>query len=91
MTDTLLVQNKQLIDAYAQLASDCFVVICILRGIVPFTWTLFVSEWVQKDGFLIPFGGVTVIMGVFSLIILPLIWMGKRMRIATARYVVGNQ
>ncbi|KAK3369996.1 major facilitator superfamily domain-containing protein [Podospora didyma] len=80
-----------LIDAYAQLASDCFVMICILRGIVPFTWTLFVSEWVAKDGFLIPFGGFTVMMGVFSLLILPLIWMGKRMRIATARYVVGNQ
>ncbi|KAK0727823.1 major facilitator superfamily domain-containing protein [Lasiosphaeria miniovina] len=80
-----------LIDSYAQLASDCFVMICILRGIIPFAWTFFVSQWVQRDGYLIPFGGFTVIMGVFSLLILPVIWMGKRMRIATARYVVGNQ
>lgn len=78
-------------DAYAQLASDCFVMVCILRGIIPFAWTFFVSQWIAKDGFLIPFGSFTVIMGVFSLFIVPLIWAGKRMRIATARYVVGNQ
>ncbi|KAK4211228.1 major facilitator superfamily domain-containing protein [Rhypophila decipiens] len=80
-----------LIDSYAQLASDCFVMTCILRGIIPFAWTFFVDQWIQKDGYLIPFGGFTVIMGVFSLLIVPLIWFGKRMRIATARYVVGNQ
>ncbi|KAK4191254.1 major facilitator superfamily domain-containing protein [Podospora australis] len=80
-----------LIDAYNQLASDCFVMICILRGIVPFIWVIFVTQWVQRDGYLIPFGGFTVIMGVFSLAIVPLLWAGKRMRIATARYVVGNQ
>ena len=81
----------QLIDSYAQLASDCFVMTCILRGIIPFAWTFFVSQWIQKDGYLIPFGGFTVIMGVFALLTVPLIWTGKRMRIATARYVVGNQ
>ncbi|KAK3997532.1 major facilitator superfamily domain-containing protein [Cladorrhinum sp. PSN332] len=80
-----------LIDAYNQLASDCFVIICIFRGVVPFIWLLFVIQWVQRDGYLIPFGGFTVIMGVFSLLIVPLLWTGKRMRIATARYVVGNQ
>ncbi|KAK0652357.1 major facilitator superfamily domain-containing protein [Cercophora newfieldiana] len=80
-----------LVDSYAQLASDCFVMVCILRGVIPFAWTFFVSQWIAKDGFLIPFGSFTVIMGVFSLLIVPLIWAGKRMRIATARYVVGNQ
>ncbi|KAK4164963.1 major facilitator superfamily domain-containing protein [Cladorrhinum sp. PSN259] len=80
-----------LIDAYNQLASDCFVIICIFRGVIPFIWLLFVIQWVQRDGYLIPFGGFTVIMSVFSLLIVPLLWTGKRMRIATARYVVGNQ
>ncbi|KAL2017361.1 hypothetical protein VTK56DRAFT_2284 [Thermocarpiscus australiensis] len=72
-------------------ASDCFVMICILRGLIPFAWTFFVDQWVQRDGYLIPFGGFTAIMGAFSLLVLPVMWMGKRMRIATARYVVDNQ
>ncbi|KAK0636153.1 major facilitator superfamily domain-containing protein [Bombardia bombarda] len=80
-----------LIDAYAQLASDCFVMTCILRGVIPFAWTFFVSQWIERDGYLIPFGGFTVMMGVFALLIVPLIWTGKRMRIATARFVVANQ
>lgn len=65
--------------------------ICILRGVIPFAWSFFVVQWVQRDGYLIPFVGFTVIMAVFSLLILPVMWFGKRMRIATARYVVGNQ
>ncbi|KAK3328270.1 major facilitator superfamily domain-containing protein [Cercophora scortea] len=80
-----------LIDSYAQLASDCFVMTCILRGIIPFAWTFFISQWIQSDGFLVPFGSFTVMMGTFSLLTVPLIWTGKRMRIATARFVVGNQ
>jgi len=81
----------QLIDSYAQLASDCFVMICILRGLTPFSWTFFVTRWIKRDGYLVPFGGFTVIMAVFSLMLVPLIWTGKRVRIATARYVVSNQ
>ncbi|KAK3948422.1 hypothetical protein QBC32DRAFT_245825 [Pseudoneurospora amorphoporcata] len=81
-----------LIDSYANLASDCFVMICILRGLIPFAWTFFVSAWVAKQGYLVVFGGgFTVILGVFSLLLIPVIWYGKRMRIATARFVVGNQ
>ncbi|KAK3498940.1 uncharacterized protein B0T23DRAFT_328631 [Neurospora hispaniola] len=80
-----------LIDSYANLASDCFVMICISRGLVPFVWTFFVSEWVSKQGYLIPFGGLTAILGVLSLLLIPVIWYGKRTRIATARFVVGNQ
>ncbi|AEO62982.1 uncharacterized protein THITE_2038627 [Thermothielavioides terrestris NRRL 8126] len=80
-----------LIDAYEQLASDCFVMICILRGLVPFAWTFFVAQWVARDGFLIPFGGFTAILGGFSLLTLPIMFWGKRMRIATARFVVKNQ
>lgn len=58
---------------------------------MPFIWLLFVIQWIERDGYLVPFGGFTVIMGVFSLLIVPILWAGKRMRIATARYVVGNQ
>ena len=65
--------------------------ICILRGLIPFAWTFFVFQWVQQEGYLIPFGGFTAVMGVFALLILPVIYWGKRMRIATARYVVSNQ
>ncbi|KAL2257811.1 hypothetical protein VTK26DRAFT_9136 [Humicola hyalothermophila] len=80
-----------LIDAYGQLASDCFVMICILRGLIPFAWTFFVIQWVQSQGYLVPFGVFTAIMGVFSLLSLPVVYWGKRMRIATAGYVVSNQ
>ncbi|KAK4239378.1 major facilitator superfamily domain-containing protein [Achaetomium macrosporum] len=80
-----------LIDAFDNLASDCFVMICILRGLIPFAWTFFVAQWVERDGFLIPFGGFTAILGGFSLLTIPILLVGKRLRIATARYVVGNQ
>ncbi|KAK3685145.1 major facilitator superfamily domain-containing protein [Podospora appendiculata] len=91
LTQVPAIWFNYLIDSYAQLASDCFVMTCILRGIIPFAWTFFISQWIQSDGFLIPFGGFTVMLGVFSLLTVPLIWTGKRMRIATARFVVGNQ
>ncbi|KAK1760424.1 major facilitator superfamily domain-containing protein [Echria macrotheca] len=80
-----------LVDAYAQLASDCLVMVSVSRGLMPFSWTSLVARWVVEDGFLVPFGSFTVIMGVFALLTVPFIWTGKRMRIATARYVVGNQ
>jgi MFS family permease len=80
-----------LIDSYEQLASDCFVMICILRGVIPFSWTFFVVQWVESEGFLVPFVGFTIIMTVFSLLTVPIMFWGKRMRIATARHVVGNQ
>ena len=88
---SLILNSQQLIDSYANLACDCFVMICISRGLVPFVWTFFVSEWVSKQGYLIPFGGLTAILGVLSLLLIPVIWYGKRTRIATARFVVGNQ
>jgi hypothetical protein len=50
-----------------------------------------VIQWVEREGYLVPFVGFTILMTIFSLLTLPLMWFGKRMRIATARYVVGNQ
>ncbi|KAK3942575.1 major facilitator superfamily domain-containing protein [Diplogelasinospora grovesii] len=80
-----------LIDAYANLASDCLTMICILRGVIPSAWTYHVNQWIQEARFLIPFGTFAAIMGAFSLLVVPIMWEGKRMRIATARYVAGNQ
>jgi hypothetical protein len=65
--------------------------ICILRGAIPFAWTFFVAQWIEGQGFMVPFGAFTAIMGFFSLLIIPILCGGKRMRIATARYVTKNQ
>ncbi|KAK3308512.1 major facilitator superfamily domain-containing protein [Chaetomium strumarium] len=80
-----------LIDAYDNLASDCFVMICILRGLIPFAWTFFVAQWVERDGYLVPFCGFSGILGGFALLTIPILVVGKRMRIATAVYVEDNQ
>jgi hypothetical protein len=83
--------TAQLIDSYAQLASDCFVMICILRAIIPFIWTFFAAQWIERSGFLVPFGTFTGILGGFALLTIPIIFWGKRMRIATARFVAASQ
>lgn len=76
----------QLIDSYSFLAGDCFVMVTILRAVVAFAWTFFVSEWVTSDGPAEPFGIFGMLMGLFSLLIFPLWIFGKRMRVATAGY-----
>ncbi|KAL1838442.1 hypothetical protein VTJ49DRAFT_2665 [Mycothermus thermophilus] len=80
-----------LIDSFDNLASDCFTMICILRGLIPFAWTFFVAQWVEKDGYLIPFVGFGCILGAFGLLTIPIQVWGKRMRIATAGYVMRSQ
>ncbi|ETS85883.1 hypothetical protein PFICI_03908 [Pestalotiopsis fici W106-1] len=78
-----------LIDAYSYLAADCFVMVTILRAIIAFAWTFFVSDWIAKDGAAEAFGIFGMLMGVFGLLTIPLWLYGKRMRIATAS-VFGN-
>lgn len=73
-----------MIDAYSYLAADCFVIAAILRAIVGFAWSIFVADWIQKDGAAEPFGIFGMLMGVFSLLAVPLWLYGKRLRIATA-------
>lgn len=65
--------------------------ICVFRGAIPFAWTLVAAQWIEKAGYLVPFGGFAGIMAVFSMLIIPVVCGGKRMRIATARFVVANQ
>ncbi|KAH8655282.1 major facilitator superfamily domain-containing protein [Xylariales sp. PMI_506] len=73
-----------LIDSYSYLAADCFVVVTILRAIIAFAWTFFVAEWIAADGAAEPFGIFAMLMGIFTLLTIPLWLYGKRMRMATA-------
>ncbi|MBE3044421.1 hypothetical protein IMZ48_18005 [Candidatus Bathyarchaeota archaeon] len=80
----LTIMPPQLIDAYGRLAADCFVMVTILRSIIAFAWTFFVSQWVEEKGAAEPFGVFGMLMGLFSLLAVPLWLYGKRMRIARA-------
>ncbi|KAL0933460.1 major facilitator superfamily transporter [Colletotrichum truncatum] len=76
-----------LIDSYGRLSGDCFVVVTIMRAIIAFAWTFFVSHWVEEKGAAEPFGIFGMLMGIFSMLTVP-VWMyGKRTRIATASLV----
>ena len=63
----------------------------IARAVVSFAWTFFVGNWVQSAGPALPFGIFGMIMGVFSLLTIPLWLYGKRMRIATAGYLPKDE
>ena len=58
--------------------------VTILRSIIAFAWTFFVSQWVEERGAAEPFGVFGMLMGLFSLVAVPLWLYGKRMRIARA-------
>ncbi|KAL1623922.1 hypothetical protein SLS56_008117 [Neofusicoccum ribis] len=73
-----------LIDAYSAAAADCFVMVTSLRAILAFTWTLVVGDWYADRGLAEPFGIFGMLMGIFSLLTVPLWLYGKRIRIATA-------
>ncbi|EFQ36723.1 major facilitator superfamily transporter [Colletotrichum graminicola M1.001] len=76
-----------LIDAYKQRAGDCFVMVTIIRATIAFAWTFFVANWVAEKGPAEPFGIFGMLMGLFSLLTIPLWMFGKRMRIATSKLV----
>lgn len=61
--------------------------VTLLRAIISFAWTFFVGDWVASAGAVLPFGIVTMLMGVFSLLFIPAWLFGKRFRIATAQYL----
>ncbi|KAF0314937.1 major facilitator superfamily transporter [Colletotrichum asianum] len=76
-----------LIDSYSRLSGDCFVIVTIMRAIIAFAWTFFVSHWVEDRGAAEPFGVFGMLMGIFALLTVPLWLYGKRTRIATAGVV----
>ncbi|EKJ74968.1 hypothetical protein FPSE_04860 [Fusarium pseudograminearum CS3096] len=80
-----------LIDSYHSLAADCFTMVTILRAIIAFAWTFFVADWIHQKGPAEPFGIFGLLMGIFSLLTVPLWLFGKRMRIATAERVLRWQ
>lgn len=83
--------RHQLIDSYHSLAADCFTMVTILRAIIAFAWTFFVADWIHHKGAAEPFGIFGLLMGIFSLLTVPLWMFGKRMRIATAERVLRWQ
>ncbi|KAL4927980.1 major facilitator superfamily domain-containing protein [Aspergillus undulatus] len=76
------------IDSYRHLSADCFVAITCMRAIISFAWTFFVGTWVEHAGPAVPFGVFGGLLGFFALLTVPQWLWGKRMRIATARWVI---
>jgi hypothetical protein len=62
----------------------------IVRSVIAFAWTFFISDWVISAGPALPFGIFGMIMGIFGVLAVPLYVVGKRMRIATAKYLLGR-
>lgn len=59
----------------------------VVRSVISFAWTYFVGDWVASKGAAEPFGIFGMLMAIFGLMTIPLWRWGKRMRIATARYI----
>jgi hypothetical protein len=76
-----------LIESYYDVSGDCFVMTTIVRAVVAFAWTYFISEWIQSAGAALPFGIFGMLMAIFGLLTVPLWLYGKRCRIATAKYL----
>ncbi|KAJ0419701.1 major facilitator superfamily domain-containing protein [Aspergillus carlsbadensis] len=75
-----------IVDSYRPVAGDCFVVVGIVRSIISCVWTLYVVDWMHSIGPALIFGVFAIVLGVFSLLTVPLFVYGKRFRIATAKY-----
>lgn len=76
-----------IIEAYNAVSGDCFVMIVFARSIVSFAWTFFVSNWVESAGPMQPFGIFGMLLAIFTLLTVPVYIWGKRMRIATERWL----
>lgn len=76
-----------LIESYSSISGDCFVAVTCARAIVAFAWTFFVGTWVAERGPAEPFGIFGMLMGIFGLLTIPVWILGKRMRIATGKWV----
>ena len=76
-----------LIDSYGSLAGDCFVMVTTSRAIITFSWTFFMGEWVTKRGPAEPFGIFGMLMGLFSVFVIPFLFWGKRLRIWSAKWL----
>ena len=82
-----ILNDRQILDSYNAISGDCFVAIVCLRAIVSFSWTFFVGTWSAESGPAMPFGIFGMLMAIFSLLLIPFLLYGKRMRIATADWL----
>lgn len=76
-----------IIEAYGDLASDCFLMVTAFRAIISFAWTFFVGTWITESGAAEPFGIFALLMALFGLTVIPVWLYGKRFRIATEEWV----
>jgi MFS family permease len=76
-----------IIEAYNAVSGDCFVMVTLMRAIISFAWTFFVGQWVQERSPMEPFGIFGMLMGLFTLLTVPQYLLGKRTRIATAKWL----
>ncbi|KAH7134969.1 major facilitator superfamily domain-containing protein [Dendryphion nanum] len=79
-----------LIESYSSISGDCFVAVTCARAIIAFAWTFFVGHWVEDRGPAEPFGIFGMLMGIFGLFTIPVYIWGKRLRIATAKWIPGG-
>ncbi|EON67977.1 hypothetical protein W97_07123 [Coniosporium apollinis CBS 100218] len=79
-----------LIEAYNAISGDCFVAVTSCRAIIAFAWTFFVGTWVHDRGAAEPFGIFGMLMGLFALFTFPILIWGKRLRIATAKWLPAH-
>lgn len=71
----------------APLTSLPVLCVTLFRAILGFIWTFVVGTWIDRDGVLQVFGIFTLLMGLFSLSIIPVWLVGKRLRIVSAEWV----
>jgi hypothetical protein len=76
-----------LIESYPSISGDCFVAVTCARAIIAFAWTFFAGTWVTEKGAAEPFGIFGMLMGLFGLLTLPVMIWGKRLRIATEKWI----
>lgn len=61
--------------------------VTIFRAVYAFALTFFVGSWIERRGIAEPFGIFAMLLGLFSLLTIPMWLVGKRIRIATAKYL----
>ncbi|KAL4861941.1 hypothetical protein BDV12DRAFT_203510 [Aspergillus spectabilis] len=79
-----------IVDSYRDISGDCFVLVGVVRAVIGCVWTFYVGEWIESAGPAITFGIFAAVLGVFSLLTIPLYFYGKRLRIGTAKYLNGD-
>jgi len=62
----------------------------VSRAVVSLIESYYVGDWIAISGVAEPFGIFAMLMGIFGLTAVPVFIWGKRMRIATATWVLTS-